>query len=305
MKNRNGSYKKILIDESTLGIHRDYLQRNVEAIKNLNLSPIDFTTLYLLLFLRIKHPKNWLQKNNQNNLEVITNKTSPKLLEIIPESFELTNWEIEKLQDLTASELFANFNLKAIPLSINKTMINWHLGLWAIVVFEYIPSPRELLKLQVKNNRCITLITDLEKIDSLVFGSRDPLSFVLHDLMHADQFFSQTNSLKGQLGFYQRIDSIYNKEELKFYLKSNNSFKGEFEYVSSDMNAYVIHLFKCLKSSICRADPSEDFFTKVLTWWDMSQEEKDSSYKLNTPAFTIDHEIILKNYFEKHQEHIS
>lgn len=283
-------------------VHGDYLRTNIEVLLKLNLLPTDFTTLYLLLFLRIKHPQNWLQKRNKTALTKTERVTSKQLLSLIPESFKLNDWEIQKLKDVTTIDLFSYYNLKAVPASINRTMLNWYRGIWNIECLMYIPSSRELLRLQVKNTRCITVITDPLKIDSLILESRDPLSFLLHDLMHADQFFSQHESLIGQLGFYFLINSIYDRAELKTILKNDLNFKKEFEYISSDMNAYVIHLFKCLKSSIFRTDEHEDFFNLLLNWWKMNEDQKRSSNLLNTPSFTFEHEMILKNFFESHQE---
>lgn len=301
MKNRAGSYKKILIDSETLKSHGAFLRNNLLALQQLPLSPFDFTTLYLLLFLRIKHPKNWLQKKNRLTHQGETDA----LLSLIPESFNLNDWELQKLKGVSPLELFTLFHLKGIPDSINRTMINWHSGLWSIECLEFIPTPRQLLQLQVKNSRCITLITDPLQVDQLVLASRDPLSFLLHDLMHADQFFSQPQSLPGQLGFYKLIHGIYDQPELKSLLKNDASFKKEFEYVASDMNAYVIHLFKCLKSSIYRTGTNEsadDFFKLLLDWWKMNDEQKHSSHLLNSPQFNLENELILKTFFEGQQE---
>lgn len=299
MKNRDGSYKKILLDPKTLKLSGNYLRTNLWALLNQNLSTCDFLTLYLLLFLRIRHPKNWLQKKSRQSLE--NKKLGPELLSLIPGTFQLNTWEKEKLKGLDSYALFDLYNLLGIPSSINKTMIHWILGLWKIEMLEHIPSPRELLRLQVENTRCITVITQSEEIDRLVLESRDPLSFVLHDLMHADQFFSQRESQKGQLGFYQLIESIYDRPELRDLLKKDQHFKKEFEYVASDMNAYVIHLFKCLKSSILRTGESQ-FFTLLLEWWKMNDEEILSSHNLNTPFFSSGDEMILKTFFENNQE---
>lgn len=303
MKNRSGSYKKILIDSDGLKAHGDLLRQGLSDLKKLDLSPPDFATLYLLLFLRIKHPKNWLQKKSRSaNALLKNNILSQNLIDIIPECFDLNQWEQEKIIGLSGYDLFKNFNLKAIPESINRTMLHWYEGSWKIEMLEHIPTPRELLRLQVKNTRCTTVITNVSEIDSLVFNSRDPLSFMLHDLMHADQFFSQNESLKGQLGFYQLISDIYDQPRLRHLLKSNEEFKREFEYVASDMNAYVIHLFKCLKSSISRTAENEIFFSELLDWWQMNDAEKLSSHLLNSPQFNIENEMILKNFFESKQE---
>lgn len=296
MKSRNGSYKKILLPAETLKVHGNYLRHNLLQLKKMGLRPEEFTTLYILLFLRIKHPKNWLQKK----LDLPDIKRGRLLLDIIPESFSLTNWEVEKLTGVTIYNIFSCFNLKAIPQSINRTMLNWFNGLWNIEMLEYIPIPRELLSLQIRNARCVTVITDPQEIDLMVMAARDPLSFVLHDLMHADQFFNHQQSQKGQLGFYNLIGQIYDQSELRLLLKTDKNFKKEFEYVTTDMNAYVIHLFKCLKSSIYRVD--YNFFHLLLSWWNMKEEEKKSSFLLNTPAFGQEDEIILNDFFERNQD---
>ena len=298
MKNRNGSYKKILLDSPALRAHGDYLRTNIASLHDLAITAQDFTAIYVLLFLRIKHPKNWLQQKSS----VSEVKLGIDLLTNIPEGFKFSNWEKEKLKGVTTYDLFAHFNLKGIPLSINRTMMNWYEEKWNIEMLHHIPSSLELLSLQVKNTRCITVITHPTKVDLLVLGTRDPLSFVLHDLMHADQFFSQINSQKGQLGFYQLLYKNYNRPLLKSILKTDSEFKNEFEYVASDMNAYVIHLFKCLKSSIYRTSKNSDFFDEVLSWWEMNEAEKTASHHLNTPIFDSTDELILKSFFEKNQE---
>jgi hypothetical protein len=303
MKSRTGSYKKILLDLKTLKMNGDFLRGNLNELNKKKLSPKDFTTLYLLLFLRIKHPKNWIQKKSLSLTNECESKNKEReLLSLIPEGFILNDWEKDKLKGITGLDLFCRFNLKAIPEAINRAMIHWYLDLWNIELFNFIPIPRELLRLQVKNTRCITVITDPREIDSFVLESRDPLSFLLHDLMHADQFFSQKESQKGQLGFYQLINSIYDRPEFRNLLKNDDNFKKEFEYVASDMNAYVIHLFKCLKSSILKTDKEGLFFETLSIWWKMTDEEKRASHRLNSPDFNHQDEIILKTFFENNQE---
>jgi hypothetical protein len=294
MKNRSGSYKKILLSPHELGEKFEYLKTNIEAIKNLSLSDQDTTTLYILLYLRIKHPTNWLQIKAQK----CSAFAGKPLIDLIPKSFDLNPWERQKLNNICGHDLFAKFTLKSIPASINRTMVNWYLGDWNIIRLEHIPTSKELLKMQVGNARCITTIVDRDQIDKLIFGVRDPLSFVLHDIMHADQFFNQPESIAGQLGFYQCVYSLYKKPELKRLLKVDDQFKKEFEYVASDMNAYVIHLFKCFKSAVLRTDKGDLFFKNVLNWWNMSADEISASLNLNTPNFAASEEECLKLFFE-------
>lgn len=296
MKNRSGSYKKVLIAEGLLGPERENLIKNIEHISLLDIKPYELCTLYILLFLRIRHPLNWLQKTQKFN----PRKNEKLLLDIIPSSYQLSEWEKEKLKDVCVKDLFHFFNLKGIPKAVNRTMLNWARGDWNIELLTHIPSPRELLQMQVRNTRCITLTVKHDEIDRLVLSSRDPLSFVLHDLHHADHFFNQNESQKGQLGFYNLVEKIYDQPSLKKSLRENKQFKSEFEYVVSDMNAYVIHLFKCFKSAIIRSD--EDLFQQLLNWWEMPDQVETAAKKLNTPAFTLEDEYQLKSFFENSQE---
>lgn len=301
MKNRSGSYKKVLIPEGHLGPKRQALIKNIDLIKNQPLKPFELCTLYILLFLRIRHPKNWLQKKSP--LHHLENENL--LLDIIHEEFYLTPWEKEKLQGVCAKNLFIHFNLRGIPLAVNRTILNWSNGLWNIELLTHIPSPRELLRLQVRNTRCITLTVNHDELDRLVLSSRDPLSFVLHDLHHADHFFNQNENLKGQLGFYNLVNQIYDKPQLKKSLKEDSLFRSEFEYVVSDMNAYVIHLFKCFKSALIRTDlhhSNPPLFPLILDWWSMQGEAKLAAHRLNTPDFQESDELYLKIFFENSQK---
>lgn len=306
MKNRNGSYKKNLLTEEQMHAHENFIYTCLKDLVSKDLSPCELCTLYLLLFLRIRHPKNWLQKNSHHP---ILSTQSPfqnkKLLQLIPESFQLNEWEKEKLADLDIETLFSQYNLKGIPLAASQAMYKWSIGKYPIVLLDYIPSSRELLKMQSLGKRCITIILNESEITKLVLNSRDPMSFIVHDLEHAEQFFANKNSIQGQLGFYKMINLVMDKEELKTRLKIDRTLKDEFHYVVSDMNAYVIHLLKCFKSAIVKHDHSFQFnlLDHFLLWWKVPSAVYHSIELLNTPEFTNEDENILVQYFEsKSQE---
>lgn len=300
MKNRDGSYKKVLFCSEALANQKEYLMEGVNSLLQLDVAPFDRCALYILLFLRLRHPKNWLQQKSPLPLPFANHENSHKLLlEIIPSEFKLTPWEISKLKDVTTYSLFSAFNLKGIPLAINRSMLNWSTGKWDIVLLDYIPSSLRLLKLQVQNKRCVTVITKAEEISKLVLEARDPLSFVLHDLDHADHFFNHESILKGQLGFYKRSCDIYEDELLQIALNENADFSKEFNYVVSDMNAYVIHLLKCFKASF--TNHNIDLFNHIITKWDANRDETQAFLHLNTPLFSDADESCLVNFFEKSQ----
>lgn len=296
MKNRLGSYKKVLFCDHALKDNENYLNHALSAVLEKELDPWDKCALYMLLFLRIRHAKNWLQKKVASPSALPHHK---KLLDIIPQEFNLNNWEKEKLEGLSTHQLFSAYNLKGIPLAINRSMENWSAGKWNIVLLDYIPSSLRLLKLQVQNKRCVTIITKPEEISSLVLEARDPLSFVLHDLDHADHFFNHESILKGQLGFYQRACDIYEDALLTEALNANAEFSKEFNYVVSDMNAYVIHLLKCFKAAF--TNHKIDLFMHVISLWDANENVSIALDHLNTPLFTHEDESVLVSFFENSQ----
>jgi hypothetical protein len=299
MKNRHQSYKKVLLSIDELISSKDKILYQFEALKNKELSPMDFTTLYLLLFLRIRSPKNYLQqKSKQSSLHSL-----PKLLDIIPNEFELTDWEKTKLENISGLELFLNFSLKGFPLSINRSMINWYEKKWDIVLWSKIPSAKELLFMQVENKRVLTLIQMPDKLFTHILGKRDPLSFALHDLMHADHFFNNEESVKGQLGFYHLVSKIYDDVDLSALCEKNKLFKEEFDYVVSDMNAYIIHMLKSFKSCFSRAN--EDFlFLNLIDKLNIENHIKNLLIKINNEDLTIDEELALKLFFESNKKEL-
>lgn len=292
MKNRSGGYKKVLFNTQELASFGGKLESSLNDLLRLDLVDYDQCSLYILLFLRLRHKKNWLQQK----LPLPSHTSGAKLLEIIPESFELTEWEKKKLENVTTQTLFSHFNLRGIPGGINRAMTNWSEGLWNIVLLDYIPSSKKLLGFQAQKKRCVTIITKKDQINKLVLEARDPLSFVLHDLDHADHFFSNREILHGQLGFYQKSLEIYDLAFLENHRKENASFEHDFNYVVSDMNAYVVHLAKCLKASF--TNHNLEGFQEILLHWKCTSLETEAFARLNTPCFSSVDETIIKNFFE-------
>ena len=60
-----------------------------------------------------------------------------------------------------------------------------------------IPTSYDVLEMQAAASRCASLIT--LKLDDLILNERDPLSFLLHDLVHAYKMFSDEMLLKGRI----------------------------------------------------------------------------------------------------------
>lgn len=304
MKNRSGSYKKILFDEINLKAAAPLIESFISKLKikhqNNLISEVDFATLYLLFFIKLKYQKNFLQQFK----EVTHFSNHSKILNLADDLIEFDEFEKKKLENISGYELFTYFNLKGVPKSVARAMENWYLRNWNITLSFKIPSSKTLLKEQAKNKRILTLIVDNQRITTLILGKRDPLSFAIHDLMHADQFFNNPISLKGQLGFYQFVTEYFDHPTLKELRQTSPRFKEEFEYVVSDMNAYIIHLLKSFVSCFNRIDADsklEEFFHQTK----LPNELKDKILNINRSKLSLEDENEIRNYFENNQGYLA
>lgn len=304
MKNRSGSYKKVLFSEVDLKASAPLIENFIDKLMNLyqdkRISDVDFTTIYLLFFIKLKYQKNYLQ---QFKKPTIINH-SPKILDLAGDLILFDEFEKKKLENISGLELFSHFNLKGVPQSVTRAMENWYKGSWNIKLSFKIPSSKTLLKEQAENKRILTLIIDKEKITSLILGKRDPLSFAIHDLMHADQFFNNPISLKGQLGFYRFIADHFDHPRIKNLLQASPQFKEEFEYVVSDMNAYIIHLLKSFVSCFNRINAEAELL-ELLETATIPNEIQEKIMNINKDVLSIDDENLLRSFFENNQRYLA
>jgi hypothetical protein len=252
---RAGRFKKKLVSESELKLEAKPVLEEFFSLHSLlidsKITDAEFTASYILIYLNYRFPHKWLgaykegERVSGTNWRKIPFKFHPHILK-----------RLERVESI--QEIFSNFALKSTPSSVNRTIVEWSRGNYRPVLMFTIPKPPEVLMQQKAGRRCVTCIID-ERISSYILGERDALSFLMHDLIHADHFFFQNESYHGQLGFYGLLSKTYN------YFKLNHpKFSDEFEYIMADMNAYAIHLLKCLKSAMVYYF-DESYFEKWCT----------------------------------------
>ena len=135
--------------------------------------------------------------------------------------------------------------IKAVPESCNRSLSFIANNYYPLLISEIIPTPKELLQLQISGKRVITLNEDCELWPTNYYSGRDFLGFIMHDLIHADHFFLDPEHRDGQLGFFRFIEKILEDKMLNELLFLE-SFKTGFEYIISDMNSHPVHLFQTL-----------------------------------------------------------
>ena len=277
---RAGRFKKKLVSETDLLKEAPIIQARLAPFHDLfsssQITQADFTACYLIVFLSYRFPGTWPgAKKNSEVLSGINWRDLP---------FEFEKNVLERLKDTNSlTEIFTNFALKSTPLAVNRAILEWSYGNYKLEQMFRIPGPREVLNQQKLGRRCVTTLLD-NRISRLILNERDALSFTMHDLIHADHFYHNNISYNGQLGFYGLLDKTFDYFNLK-----NEKFSAEFEYLIADMNAYPVHLLKCLKSAMVHYF-DEDYYRG----WLLSLSAPAALFALNTKDYLahMDQEVL-------------
>ncbi len=278
---RAGRFKKKLVSEDDLLVEAPQMMVKLAPFQDLlqssQISEAEFTACYLLSFLSYRFPGSWLGS------KIESNKIAGISWRDLPFDFEPNiKKRLEKTESL--QEIFANFSLKSTPQTVNRAIVKWSDGHYKLELMFRIPKPNEVLIQQKQGRRCVTALTD-QRISKYILGERDALSFTMHDLIHADHFYHNNQCFEGQLGFYGLLDRT-----ISYFDLSNEDFSHEFEYVIADMNAYAVHLMKCLKSAMIHYY-DENYFSD----WLADLKAPEALRALNTASYfpeKMDQEIL-------------
>ncbi len=196
------------------------------------------------------------------------------------------DWPKKLAKDISFAEFLRTVKIKPLPAVAQTAMYFIFTKKYPITVLDYEPSPKELLQIQCKGQRIITFKNDFAQWPTQKFGKRDPLSFWLHDCIHAEHFFSQPDNFKAQLGFYKFVADAHAARCWPEHA-DNQGFEGDFSYLISDMNSHPLHLFKTLKAitDIHFKAESIGIWNKVIATSQGSTEELNALRNLNTTYF--------------------
>lgn len=140
--------------------------------------------------------------------------------------------------------------IKALPESCFRSLCFMVDRKYPLKISSGVVSPFDLLQIQLSGERIVSIDEDFESWPSRLYSGRDFLGFVLHDLIHADHFFRESQHRDGQLGFFRFVSAILDEPILNEMLEGSAEFKAGFEYIISDMNSHPLHLFQTLHSML-------------------------------------------------------
>ena len=149
----------------------------------------------------------------------------------------------EWLSPLNPEDTFLKFwstqTLRGVPHKVNQVLIHWYLGTYPLVLIHHIPSAEEMLTVQSQGIRFVTLFIREEEWVNNIIHQRDHLSFTLHDLIHAYEFFYNTSLKNQQIHFYRKLKNHYHHLAT---LSQDPIYHHALNYLISDMNSHPSHL---------------------------------------------------------------
>ncbi|HEX7664567.1 MAG TPA: hypothetical protein VF407_08655, partial [Polyangiaceae bacterium] len=142
--------------------------------------------------------------------------------------------------DVSAADvrLFAETRVRAVTDPAARALVEAAHGRRPLHVLGRVPTPNEVLALQAKGERCVSLLPD--------DAHPDPLDFALHDLCHLEKFVD-AESYEGQVGFF---GAVHRANLFERYAHLDEAFQKDFEHVVADMNGSPIFLFAALKMKL-------------------------------------------------------
>lgn len=255
------------------------------AIYDLHWDKTSEVMLWSALLAMLRRKNDWFQ-----GLDLSLPSLSAPHFEIYKLAQKLNiAWPQKLSKEISFAEFLRTVRIKPLPAVAQKAMHYIFTKKYPITVLDYEPTPRELLQIQCEGRRIITFKNDYRAWPNQKFGHRDPLSFWLHDCIHAEHFFSQPENFVSQLGFYKFVADAY-KAECWPKLVDHPAFEGDFSYLISDMNSHPLHLFKTLKAitDIHFKEQSLSIWEQVILSCFGSTEELNALRNLNTAYFSDD-----------------
>lgn len=228
---------KMQIPDAWLQLHgADVYQRLVPWLalfEQHKISAAEFSAIYLLFYTTMWRGALW--HNGHRIRDELTMTKSKVLLSDLK-----LHTQPENTENMTVMEFLFNTQLRGVSVRAQRALLQWHAGIYPMQLCFIPPSPSELLAIQARGERVVTLFVTLERMTRRNF-SRDPLTFLIHDLEHADEFFYDRESFLEQKMFYAELHQKRHEGYFDVALQ-DAKFKREFDYVISDMNSHPAHL---------------------------------------------------------------
>lgn len=279
-----GSRVEAKIDELS-----DFIKELKELWQIGKCSEAYFCALYILIHLLYKHHHKFKGAKFSQPLEKMSyqDERSDPLLLKLSQNFTFLNLSSKK----DFWNLWCEFSLREIPQKVQRVLLEVEQSKFILHLKFEVPVARDILHWQSLGQRCVSAICDKPNLLKPVFDKPNAMTFLIHDLEHAHGFWFNAINFKTQMGFYQKIKQAM--DHGLFPIGDSSIDWQLFDYVISDMNAYCVHLLKCLKFSI----KNELIYHSLLDFWSLSNDQKIIFEKVNLHPLTESDQLSIEAFF--------
>ena len=134
--------------------------------------------------------------------------------------------------------------LGVIP-NVTAALSEWLRGGWPLHLLLRVPSPEEVLRLQARGTRPVTVVADHRRALQPLRAKPDAFAFLIHDLEHAHKFFHPPRLHEAQRRFFRLLLAASEAGLFDVY-RGDPGFADRFAYLISDMNTHPVHGFRYL-----------------------------------------------------------
>jgi hypothetical protein len=138
------------------------------------------------------------------------------------------------------SNYFRRYQFFGVISNVPHALAAWLQGDWPLTFCAYIPSPAEVLAMQVAGTRPVTVLSAWPRLLEPVLSKPNAFAFMVHDLEHAFKFFHDPAMHSQQRDFFQRLSTCIDEGQFDDYL-NDPVFADKFDYLRSDMNTHAFH----------------------------------------------------------------
>lgn len=268
--------------------------------QSMQLAEAEIAAVALLALFSLKGPKAFEKKPSPNQ------KNPSILADTILKIFDQHQLPTQRLRAMTQPhsslyELISSLRFRGVPDSARQSLLCWLDGKYPLHLYFHVPSVSEVFSFQKKGHRIVSLLCKEPEL-SEGYKGRDVLSFLIHDLIHAHEFYCQPQQTLQQIGFYQWISQIHNLEIVQAQLQRSEIFLNSWNYLLSDMNSYCGHMLKTTHAILSQQWPANDFpeiWTQLLQRTSLPEAYLEIFKKVNTTEWTEKHFSETENLFAK------
>ena len=142
---------------------------------------------------------------------------------------------------------FERHHFLGVSSNVSAVLSAWVRGEWPLTLCDRIPSPEEVLHMQVEGTRPVTILSDLARMLRPVLHKPNAFAFMLHDLEHAYKFFRDPQLHAGQRSFFAELQQMIEGGLISQYCK-DPIFEEKLYYLMSDMNTHIMHSLQFLRA---------------------------------------------------------